>query len=92
MSKVIPQNREWDFVQLHYEDTGESTVNEIERLLRDSSYRVVRGYHNLKLLQDEDKKVAIEGDYVLLQKDIGVVLVLNELEMTRMFRKTFRSN
>lgn len=92
MSKVIPQIREWDFVQLNYHGIGDNTIDEVEKLLRDTDYLIEKGWRQLALIEGENVKVAHHGDYVLLQKEIGVVLVLNEIEMTRMFRKIFRSN
>ena len=92
MSKVIPQIREWDFVQLNYHGIGDNTIDEVEKLLGDTDYLIEKGWRQLALINGENIKIAHDGDYVLLQKDIGVVLVLDEIEMTRMFRKTFRSN
>jgi len=92
MSKVIPQIREWDFVQLNYHGIGDNTIDEVENLLGDTDYLIEKGWRQLALIEGENVKVDHHGDYVLLQKEIGVVLVLNEIEMTRMFRKIFRSN
>ncbi|MGB4824012.1 MAG: hypothetical protein WBP82_03775 [Leuconostoc mesenteroides] len=92
MSKVIPQIREWDFVQIHYHGIGDNSIDEIEDLLDGTSYLIEKGGRQLALINGENIKIAHDSDYVLLQKDIGVVLVLDEIEMTRMFRKTFRSN
>jgi len=92
MSKVIPQIREWDFVQLNYHGIGDNTIDEVESLLGDTDYLIEKGWRQLALIEGENVKVAHHGDYVLLQKEIGAVLVLNEIEMTRMFRKIFRSN
>jgi len=92
MSKVIPQIREWDFVQIHYHGGGDNSIDEIEDLLDGTSYLIEKGWRQLALINGENIKIAHHGDYVLLQKEIGAVLVLNEIEMTRMFRKIFRSN
>jgi len=43
MSKVIPQIREWDFVQLNYHGVGDNNIDEVEDLLDGTSYMIEKG-------------------------------------------------